>query len=75
MSNEFQEALDDVRKMNEVDTHDIFTNKVRSTIKGSAVGLVAGIFYGFYKQKNIYVTALLGALAGGTVNFILFTNE
>ena len=72
MENQFQQALDNIKKLGNQDAHDTFIDKVRTSIKGSAVGLVTGLFYGWYAKKNLYVTGILGAIAGGAVNYFVF---
>ena len=69
---EFQDALDNVKTLKSQDTHDTFIQKSRSTIKGSAVGLVVGLMYGWYSKKNLYVCGILGAIGGGAVNYFVF---
>jgi hypothetical protein len=75
MENQFQQALDNIKKLGNQDAHDTFIDKVRTSIKGSAVGLVTGLFYGWYAKKNLYVTGILGAIAGGAVNYFVFHRD
>jgi ABC-type amino acid transport system permease subunit len=69
---EFQDALDNVKTLKSQDAHDTFIQKTKTTIKGSAVGVVVGLMYGWYYKKNLYVTAILGAVGGGAVNYFVF---
>jgi di/tricarboxylate transporter len=69
---EFQDALDNVKTLKSQDTHDTFIQKSRSTIQGSAVGLIVGLMYGWYAKKNLYVSGILGAIGGGAVNYFIF---
>jgi hypothetical protein len=75
MENQFQDALDNVKKLGSQDAHDTFVEKVRTSIKGSAIGLVTGLLYGWYAKKNLYVSGILGALAGGSINYFLFQRD
>lgn len=75
MENQFQDALDNVKKLSTQDAHDTFIEKVRTSIKGSAIGLVSGLLYGWYTKKNLYVCGILGALAGGGINYFLIDRE
>jgi hypothetical protein len=75
MENQFQQALDNVKKLSSQDAHDTFVDKIRTSIKGSAVGLVTGLLYGWYAKKNLYVTGILGAIAGGAVNYFVFQRD
>lgn len=38
-----------------------------ATISGSVIGLAGGAYYGFAKKKNLLVSAIIGAMAGGIV--------
>ena len=73
--NEFQDALDNVKTLKNQDAHDTFIQKTKTTIKGSAVGVVVGLMYGWYNKKNLYVSAILGAIGGGAINYFLFKRD
>jgi hypothetical protein len=73
MANEFQDALDNVKELSGQSTHDTFLKQSKRIMKGSATGLVVGLMYGWYTKKNIYVTAILGVIAGGAVNYFIFS--
>jgi hypothetical protein len=75
MENQFQEALDNIKKLSNQDAHDTFVEKFRTSIKGSAIGLVTGLFYGWYSKRNLYVTGILGAIAGGAINYFVFERD
>jgi ABC-type amino acid transport system permease subunit len=72
---EFQDALDNVKTLKSQDAHDTFIQKTKTTIKGSAVGVVVGLMYGWYNKKNLYVSAILGAIGGGAINYFLFKRD
>jgi uncharacterized protein YcfJ len=46
-------------------------DKAKQTIKGSAMGAVVGLMYGWYNKKNVYVYGVLGAVAGGLINYMV----
>jgi len=75
MVNDFQDAMDNVQSLNAQSTHDTFLSKSQRVLKGSAAGAVVGILYGWYSKKNIYVTAILGVIGGGVVNYFIFNGE
>lgn len=75
MENQFQDALDNVKKLGSQDAHDTFIEKVRTSIKGSAIGLVSGLLIGWYTKNNLYVCGILGALAGGSINYFVFQTD
>jgi hypothetical protein len=33
--------------------------------------LVGGLMFGWYYKKNLYVSAIIGTLAGGAINYYL----
>ena len=69
---EFDNALENVRDMK---ADNGFIENTRKTIKGSALGLVGGLMFAWYYQKNIYVYGLLGAIGGGVINYMLLGNN
>ena len=68
---DFQDALDNIKSMKETNNHDSFMSTAKQTIKGSAVGAIAGLMFAWYKQKNLYVYGCLGAIGGGAINYFL----
>lgn len=64
----YDDALNNIRSMKEDDS---FIDKAKMTIRGSAFGLVVGLMYGWYHQKNLYVYGVLGAIGGGLINYAL----
>jgi hypothetical protein len=68
---DFQDALDNIKSMKETSNHDSFMSTAKQTIKGSAVGAIAGLMFAWYKQKNLYVYGFLGAIGGGAINYFL----
>jgi len=75
MANEFQDALDNVKELNGQSIHDTFVDKSKRLVKGSAAGAVVGLLYGWWSKKNVWVTATLGAIGGGAVNYFVFNND
>lgn len=67
---QFDDALNNVKSMKS-QTGDSFMEKAKQTIKGSAMGAVVGLMYGWYNQKNVYVYGVLGAIGGGLINYAL----
>lgn len=65
---QFDDAINNVRNMRDDDS---FIDKTKKTIRSSAFGLVIGLMYGWYNQKNLYVTGILGAIGGGLINYAL----
>jgi hypothetical protein len=68
---EFQDALNNIKSMKDTTSHDTFMSMAKRTIKGSAIGAVAGLMYAWYYQKNLYVFGFMGAIGGGAINYFL----
>lgn len=62
-----QQAKDIVSK----DKRDILLMTTRASVNGAVTGLVIGLMLGYYKQKNIYVTGLVGAIIGGVATNLI----
>jgi len=48
--------------------------KTKGTVQGAFTGLVGGVMYGYFKEKNIYTTGFVGLLIGGTISAIMIGN-
>jgi hypothetical protein len=48
-----------------------FTQLTEGTITGAAIGTVAGVIWGKFNQKNIYLTGFVGMIVGGVVSKII----
>ena len=48
--------------------------KTKGTVQGAFTGLVGGVMYGYFKDKNIYTTGFIGLLIGGTISAIMIGN-
>ena len=67
----FADALQNVKSLNGEDPKNTFIQKISKTATGSITGLVGGLMIGWYYKKNLYVSALLGTLLGGAINYHL----
>jgi hypothetical protein len=66
-TNFIQEVKDIVSK----DKRDVLMLTTKASINGAVTGLVIGLMIGYYKDKNIYLSGLIGGLLGGTATAIL----
>jgi len=48
--------------------------KTRGTTQGAFTGAVAGAMFGYFKQKNVYVSALIGLAVGVAFSAVLIGN-
>lgn len=45
--------------------------RTQGTVQGAFTGLVGGVMFGYFKDKNIYTTGFVGLLIGGTISAIM----
>ena len=66
-TNFIQEVKDIVSK----DKREVLMLTTKASINGAVTGLVLGLMIGYYKDKNIYMSGLIGAILGGASTAIL----
>ena len=72
------DIINNNRKMINGDQKKELLSKTSGTIQGAFTGLVGGVMFGYFKDKNIYTTGFVGLLIGGTISAIMvgkFTKE
>jgi len=69
--NYMTEAKDIVNK----DKRELIMMTSKASVNGAVTGLVLGLMIGYYKNKNIYVTGLVGAIIGGLSTAILVNRK
>jgi hypothetical protein len=47
----------------------------RASVNGAVTGLVLGLMLGYWKNKNIYITGLVGAIIGGVATSIIVNKK
>jgi hypothetical protein len=47
----------------------------RASVNGAVTGLVLGLMLGYWKNKNVYVTGLVGAIIGGVATSIIVNKK
>lgn len=68
----FLNTVDEVKKK---DTNTIITETTKGTMIGASIGAGIGLFIGFGKQKNLIMSAFLGAVLGGAISRIFITKK
>lgn len=63
-----QEALENIKSLK---GGNILQNKTKATINGAFVGMVGGAMIGYYKQYNVFLSAMVGAFSGGLISNLL----
>ena len=65
------DLIDNNKKLINGDQKKELLSKTSGTIQGAFTGLVGGVMYGYFKDKNIYTTGFVGLLIGGTISAIM----
>jgi uncharacterized protein YcfJ len=66
-----QEAKDIANK----DKREILMLTTKASINGAVTGLLIGLMVGHWKDKNIYVSGLIGAIVGGVATSIIVNKK
>jgi hypothetical protein len=65
------DIIDNNRKLINGDQKKQLLARTSGTIQGAFTGLVGGVMFGYFKDKNIYTTGFVGLLIGGTISAIM----
>jgi hypothetical protein len=57
------------------DKREVLMVTTRASVNGAVTGLVIGLMIGYWKNKNIYVTGLVGAIIGGVATSIIVNKK
>lgn len=57
------------------DKREVLMVTTRASVNGSVTGLVLGLMLGYWKNKNIYITGLVGAIIGGVATSIIVNKK
>ena len=66
-----KDAINNNRKLINGDQKKELLSRTSGTIQGAFTGLVCGVMFGYFKDKNIYTTVFVGSLIGGTISAIM----
>ena len=66
-----KDAINNNRKLINGDQKKELLSRTSGTIQGAFTGLVGGVMFGYFKDKNIYTTGFIGLLIGGTISAIM----
>jgi hypothetical protein len=65
----------DVKSIVSKDKRDILLHTSKASVNGAVTGLVLGLMIGYYKNKNVYVSGLIGAVVGGVATAIIVSKK
>jgi hypothetical protein len=66
-----KDYMSEVKDIVNKDKREILLMTSKASVNGAVTGLVLGLMIGYYKNKNIYVTGLVGGIIGGLATGIL----
>lgn len=66
-----KDYMAEAKNILEKDKRDILLITTKSSVNGAITGLIIGLMVGYYKQKNIYVSGIIGAVAGAAISGLL----
>jgi uncharacterized membrane protein YeaQ/YmgE (transglycosylase-associated protein family) len=70
-----KDYLKEVKDIVSKDKREILLLTTKASVNGAVTGLVVGMMFGFYKQKNIYVSGLVGAVLGGVATALIVNKK
>jgi hypothetical protein len=57
------------------DKREVLMMTTKASVNGAVTGLVFGLMLGYWKNKNIYITGLVGAIIGGVATGIIVNKK
>ena len=66
-----KDYLEEVKDIVSLDKREILMLTTKASVNGAVTGLIIGMMFGFYKQKNVYISGLVGAVIGGVSTAII----
>lgn len=70
-----KDYMTEVKDIVNKDKRELLMMTSKASVNGAVTGLVLGLMVGYYKNKNIYVTGLVGAIIGGVATAILVNKK
>lgn len=70
-----QDFLAQAKDIANKDKREILMITTRASVNGAVTGLVLGLMIGYWKNKNVYVTGLVGAVIGGVATSIIVNKK
>ena len=57
------------------DKREVLMLTTQASVNGAVTGLALGLMLGYWKNKNIYITGLVGAIIGGFATAIIVNKK
>jgi hypothetical protein len=66
-----KDYLQEVKQITDKDKREILQLTTKASIEGAVTGLLIGLMVGYWKDKNIYISGLVGGIIGGVATSII----
>ena len=66
-----EDFLQNAKDIANKDKREILMLTTKASVNGAVTGLLIGLMVGYWKDKNIYVSGLIGAVIGGVATSII----
>lgn len=67
--------LNQVGEIKKKDTNTIISDTTKGTMVGASIGAGLGLFIGFGRQKDLLMSAFIGAVIGGTISRVFMIKK
>jgi uncharacterized protein YcfJ len=67
--------LNQVGEVKQKDTNTIISETTKGTMVGASIGAGIGLFIGFGRQKDLLMSAFIGAVIGGTISRVFMVKK
>jgi hypothetical protein len=66
-----KDYLQEVKQITDKDKREILQLTTKASVEGAVTGLLIGLMVGYWKDKNIYISGLVGGIIGGVATSII----
>lgn len=70
-----QDFLAQAKDIASKDKREILMVTTQASVNGAVTGLILGLMIGYWKNKNVYISGLVGAIIGGVATGIVVNKK
>lgn len=70
-----QDFLAQAKDIASKDKREVLMVTTQASVNGAVTGLILGLMIGYWKNKNVYVAGLIGAVIGGVATSIIVNKK
>jgi len=70
-----QDFLAQAKDIASKDKREVLIVTTQASVNGAVTGLILGLMIGYWKNKNVYVAGLIGAVIGGVATSIIVNRK